>query len=74
MRNPESSDPIMDRIHGIMPLASRKYGEGHVIETDYGWRYFPGSASVRNDLVMLRGMGWHAKRMACGTYRLKMEA
>ena len=72
MRNPESSDPIIDRMHGIMPLAPRQYGTGHVVDTDYGWRYFPGAASVRKDMAMVRGLGWNAKRMACGTYRLTM--
>jgi hypothetical protein len=54
-------------------LLHRNYGEGHLFQTDYGWRYFPGSSNIRKDLKTLREFGWKITRMNCGTYRVTLN-
>ena len=44
--------------------------QGSFCDTEYGWRFFPGSVGLRKTLYRLRSLGFTAKRMACGTYRV----
>lgn len=54
-------------------MLRRGYGDpmGWFHDTDYGWRFFPGSVGTQKTIARLREAGWRVTRMACGTYRVE---